>query len=417
MRRFAALWVVLSVLALAEIVFRIVPMEYASGAGIFLTVDRRKLAESGRPEFDYIVLGDSRSMSLKGHAPSAAEPFSVYNFSMPALGPRYFRHYLAKILANRKRRPAGLIFAGDPRHFQSRMYRPHHDPLLSYSDSAEDGLGSYLSNRLTRRVGYALGSGVPRENTALNELVWETFSHRYLHLFSVPELARQFVGAERVFILSDALPLLSYTYRYRRAIAGYTSGFSLSLLREVPVPAYCGACSAVLKDECFPTLSHPQDNRRMEELIRANYGGINIGDRLRPEQRIMAHAVRDRTIEEYRRLYDIEGPDLRELELLVEAARSLGLKTALVEVPNIDAYRGTRFYREYDRALAGLLLKNPSVRRFDFPRPFYPRDLFIEHVHYSCEGARRLNRDFYAEVMPAILKFAPPARDGRKRGF
>lgn len=417
MRRFAALWVVLAVLGLVEGVLRVLPMEFASGAGIFLTVNRRELAQSSLPEFDYIVLGDSRSLSLNGHAPTAKEPYSVYNFSLPALGPRYFRHYLQKILAHRKHKPAALIFAGDPRHFQKRFYRPHHDPLLAYSDSTGEGMADYLSKRLTRRVAYALAGGVPKANTELNDLVWDTFSHRYLHLFSFAELASQFTGAERVYILSEALPLVFATYRYRRGIAGYTTGFNLSLLREVPIPPYCGTCAAVMKNECFPTLPHPQDNRQMARLIRSNYGGINIGDRLRPELRIMTLMLRDRTVAEYRRLYDTESPDLRELELLIRAAQGLGLKTILVEVPGIDAYRGTRFYREYDRALAGLLARVPSARRFHFPEPFYPRELYIEHVHYSCEGAARLNRDFYSGVMPKILEFAPPAKDNRDRGF
>ncbi len=416
-RRFAALWIVLLLLLAAEVGLRLLPMEYASGAGIFLTVDRRKLADSDRPEFDYVILGDSRSLSLNGHAPTAGAPYSVYNFSLPALGPRYFRHYLRKILANRKHKPAAVIFAGDPRHFQANFYRPHHDPVGAYSDSSDESLTTYISKRFTRRIRYAVQGGQPVLDAAFQNMLWDTFSHRYLHLFSVSELARQYSGAERVFIVGEALPLVSHIFRYRRAIETYTVGLSATAFRDVPVPSHCGSCSSVLKPECFPEMSHPQDNRLMAALIRRQYGGINIGDRLKPEQRMMTLMLRDKGIEEYRRIYNNEKPDLRELVLLVNEAERQGIQIVFVEVPNVDAYAGTRFYVEYDQQLAELLKQHPSARRIDFPARFYPRELYIEHVHYSCEGAARLNADFYRDVMPQILKFAPPATDGRVRGF
>lgn len=416
-RRFLALWIVLGIFLTGEVVLRLLPMEFASGAGVFLTNHRRHMADAARPEFDYIILGDSRSLSLTGHAPTPDENWSVYNFSLPALGPRYFRFYLQKILANRVHKPAAVIFAGDPRHFQESFYRPHHDPVGLYSDGVDESLAIYLARRFTRRIGYAFAGGPSVTASPPSDLLWDDYSHRYMHLFSTFELAGQFRGAERIFILAQSLPLWSYTYRYRDGIEQYTFGFQPVHLKEVKVPPICDTCAGTQLSACYPKLPPVQDNRRMAAVLKRKYGGINIGDRLNLEQRALALMVREQVLESTRELFDRESPDLKELDLLLAEIAAQKIKVVLAEVPHIDIYAGTKLYTQYDRQVTELLKKHPHARRIRFPQPYYPKSMFIEQVHYSCEGARRLNHDFYSAVMPGILEFAPPINDGRERSL
>ncbi|HNJ04786.1 MAG TPA: DUF1574 domain-containing protein, partial [Leptospiraceae bacterium] len=98
--KYPALLGAVAVIAILEIAARIIPLEYTSGAGIFLTEKRRALIEASSPEYDYIILGDSRSLSLNGHPRTDKEPYTVYNLSIPAMGPRYFQYYLEKYLHN-----------------------------------------------------------------------------------------------------------------------------------------------------------------------------------------------------------------------------------------------------------------------------------------------------------------------------
>src|SRR5690606_11956873 len=131
---------------------------------------------------------------------------------------------LQKYLRNRKDRPAALIFAGDPQNFLPQYRAPIHDQSRLYADDYRMGVGAYLWARFHKRVSYALSGGEPRpERGAENEaLLWRAFSHRYLQLFSMRELAAQYTGAERVFLLREALPNVSHLYRYRDAIEHHT---------------------------------------------------------------------------------------------------------------------------------------------------------------------------------------------------
>jgi hypothetical protein len=82
-------------------------------------------------------------------------------------------------------------------------------------------------------------------------------------------------------------------------------------------------------------------------------------------------------------------------------------------MPAIEAYKDTQYHLEYFKQLKELINTYPAdkVKIIRFPSPYYPEDLFAEHVHYECEGAGRLNADFYSGVMPEILRFAPPDPD------
>jgi len=405
--KYPALTCAILIVALLEILARVLPIEYTSGAGIFITERRRAMVEASSPEFDYIILGDSRSLSLDGHRPDEKEPFSVYNLSIPAMGPRYFRYYLEKYLENRKKKPAAVIFAGDPGLFQKSWNTPSHDPKMLYADTSNDSLSHYLANRFTRRLNYFFAGRYPMQKDEFGTMVWEAFSHRYLHTFGPVDMMHQYNGAERIFMLRESIPNLLYLYRFRDGIKQYTVDIRANSFRTHPIPEACEGCAQVAQPMCHPDYSRAEDNRLLEEHLAQHMGGINLADRLAPKDRATYYAIREAEIKKQVYAFGSMEPDLAPVEALIRVATDRGIPIVFSDVPTVEAYRSVRYYKLYFEQLNELLKKYPLAKLIRFPEPYYPIKLFVEQVHYECEGAQRLNREFYQNVMPEIMKFAP----------
>lgn|GEM_PF-1607758 len=402
-----------------EITMRTAPVEYFTGAGVFLTEKRRQLAESKEPEFDYIIIGASKSLSLMGHAPTEAEPYSIYNFSMPAMGSRYFKFFMEKYLQNRKSPPAAVIFAGDPGLYQKTWNRPYHDPFYHYSTAPEDSLQEYMYRRVFDRIQYALGmKEMHFRNPEAADMLWDIFSHRYLHFFGPGEIFTQLTGAERIFILKESIANLYYTYRYRDALHYVFFGLQMSHFKKREVPPVCGTCEGTKVMQCFEGLHKYQRSLSIEKQIARTYGQINLGDLLEPNKRMMYQYIKDKQIKMQKAAFNTVDSDLKYLEELALYLDSKDIKLIVSNVPSIDDYRDTRFHKNYFRKLSILEKKYSNIKVVMFPDPYYPEKDFIEQVHYECEGANKLNRDFYSHVIPEIIRFAPydPSRE-RKRGF
>lgn len=405
--KYPALLGSVAVIAILEIAAHILPLEYTSGAGIFLTEKRRALIEASSPEYDYIILGDSRSLSLNGHARTDKEPYTVYNLSIPAMGPRYFQYYLEKYLHNRKHKPAAVVFAGDPGLFQRSWYTPNHDSKMIYADSVEEGLGPYLWSRFHKRIQYLKAGKYPDQRDQFGAMVWEVFSHRYLHLFSVSDMMEQYTGAERIFMLRESIPNAFYLYRYRDGIKQYTFDLRANSFRKHELPDFCNACSGLVRAECHPDYSRVEDNQKLDALIEKNYGGVNLGDRLDPAQRFNYYQMRDTAVEHQVDWFSREEPEMKPVEDLIRTAARHDIKIVFSDVPAVEPMRTVRYHKIYFERLAQIVSKYPGARIVRFPDPYYPVKLFIEQVHYECEGAARLNQEFYSSVMPEVVKFAP----------
>ncbi|MBE7440673.1 MAG: hypothetical protein HS115_19675 [Spirochaetales bacterium] len=422
--RFKALFITLSILLVVEVVLRLLPLRYIMGAGVFLTEHHRLLAESAEPAFDYVILGDSRSLSLMGHAPTVTEPYSIFNFSLPAMGPRYYKFFIEKYFLNRKHLPAAVIFAGDPALFMDTWNYAYHDKNFVYSESPDESLIRYLWNRFYRRIKGLLAGDrryMPSGPDRDDPMLWDAFSHRYLHMFSAGELAQQMTGAERIFIVSQAVPLFSYLYKYREGIEQYTLGLRPELFQTVQKADYCASCAGVLRMECHPQIPRIQDNRLIELGLRQRYGQINLADRLKPELRLQFLTVRDANIAKHRERLESVRPALINARRLADAVTARGVKIVFVSVPMIEDYAGARYLKEYAEQMEALKKEYGGMMEFlHFPEPFYPKELFVEQVHYECPGSERLNADFYRDVVPQILRFAPYSSDPDRekvRGF
>ncbi len=186
-RRFPAAAIVVALFVGLELAVRLLPMQAGMGAGVWLTGHRRDMADGLReaaraPDgFDYIILGESRSLSLHGQAASAERPYTAYNLSLPSMGSRYFTYYFEKYMTGRERvhgrDPAAVILAADPAVFQREWSYPLHDQALVYSDDAHESVATYLSNRTTRRVALLYSDEPTR--TASPGAGWANYSHRF----------------------------------------------------------------------------------------------------------------------------------------------------------------------------------------------------------------------------------------------
>ncbi len=400
-----------------EILTYVLPVENAEGAGVLLTEKRKELAEASVPEFDYIILGDSRSLSLMGHPPTEKEPYSIYNFSMPAMGPRYFPFFLEKYTDSRDRLPAAVIFSADPENFQYSHSAPLHDPHRRYSQDPQQTMAEFLYARTVKRLKYLFGTEpYPGPETGLitSDFLWEMFGHRYIRLFSIPEILRQYTGPERIFLLRESIPLLYRSYKYRESLLRYSFALDTALAPEKDIPAHCSTCEGLRKDPlCRQKIPILQDNRRIIKGIKERYGQINLSDRLTPQQYYIWVSARDKGIADKVSSLNNAEPDFTYIKKFIDKALSLNVKVVFTEMPAIQEYQNTAFHRSYFAGLEELVSGYPSdkVKILRFPEPYYPKTLFAEHVHFECEGAERLNREFYQELMPRILEFAPPDTD------
>ena len=141
------------------------------------------------------MYGDSRSLSILGKKKIRQEDYSMYNFSLPAAGSRYFKYYLKKYLKNHPK-PKAVIWAADPEQFQASK---------SFSFNADKAL-------------------------------WAQYKHRLLNLFSVSENFDQYEGKELFFIMKESVPNLILSIKHREGIEKAVSGIKLHQLKNFKFP-------------------------------------------------------------------------------------------------------------------------------------------------------------------------------------
>ncbi len=211
-----AFFLALFIILIFEIGLYFVPnIHYFDGKGAFFTFYKRYIAEKGNENFDILLYGDSRSLSLKGFPKNEKYKYSLYNFSLPAAGPWYFKYFLKKYLKNHSK-PKLIVWAVDPLQLSAQKTIQFH------------------------------------ENPAL----WNEFKHRLLNLFSFWETLEQYEGRELFFILKEYLPHSLLSVRHRQ---GFESIYSsrLSSIFQIPVLV--------------------KENLLVESIVKESYGQINLG--------------------------------------------------------------------------------------------------------------------------------------------
>ncbi len=200
-----------------EISLHFIPKLYfLDGTGSFFVYYKRDIVENSKEDFDIILLGDSRSLSLMGVKGDTTKP-SLYNLSLPAAGPWYYKYLLKKYLKNHKK-PKLVVWAADPM-------------ILEASKTGKFNL---------------------------NPELWNEFKHRLLNLFTYSETWEQYEGKELFFISKEYLAQFLYSVRYRQALESILGARIPSLLKGE---------SALYSR-----------NKEIAALVDKTNGQINLGD-------------------------------------------------------------------------------------------------------------------------------------------
>ncbi len=235
-KRTPAFWIAIAFILLFELSLHLIPnLHYFDGKGAFFTYYKRYIAERGKENYDLIMFGDSRSLSITGNPKDETHPYSFYNFSLPAAGPWYFKFFLKKYVENHTK-PKLVIWAADPQQFAISKTKSFH------------------------------------ENPAL----WNEFKHRLLNLFSISETIEQYDGKELFFILKEYIPHSILSVRHRQ-------GFESILTSRV--------------NTMFKTPSLVKENKMVEEVVEKTYGKVNLGTFFYvPNLREVAEKERDKQL-------------------------------------------------------------------------------------------------------------------------
>jgi hypothetical protein len=200
-----------------EVSLHFIPkLYYYDGTGSFFVYLKRDLIENSKEDFDILVLGDSRSLSLMGVKGDDVNP-SLYNLSLPAAGPWYYKFLLKKYLKYHKK-PKLIVWSAD----------------------------AYV---------------LKKEKTGkfnLNPEIWNEFKHRLLNLFSYSETFEQYEGRELFFISKEYLATSLYSVRYRQVFESMI-GARLSTLLSGETAMYAR-------------------NKSIASLVQNSNGQINLGD-------------------------------------------------------------------------------------------------------------------------------------------
>ncbi len=339
-----ALYLVILIAILFEVGLHLIPnLHYIDGGGSFFTTYKKRVAENKNVSYDFVMYGDSRSLSIFGKKRQAGvNDYSMYNFSLPAAGPRYFKFYLKKYLKNHPK-PKAVIWAADPEQLQvSKSFSFHSDRVL-----------------------------------------WGQYKHRLLNLFSVSENFEQYQGKELFFIMKESVPNLLLSVKHREGIEKFLSGVKLHQIRNLKLP-------------------NVERNILIESMVNKTNGQINLGTFfLAPEGASSADSMKPYLAAMQKTEYVIEP-----LRDFLEFCKEEGLPVVVLDVPHAVGLNSTPFYQSVSKAIAEEVRKSENAIYLKFPENDYPYELFSESIHYNTKGETRVNKDFDLFIYPKIIEFA-----------
>ncbi len=399
-----------------EIIVRITDIYQFEQPEIFFVNLKRQYVESGKADADIIILGDSRSMALAGYEPKSKNEFSVYNHSLPAMGPKYYRFFLEKYLKSGNKKPKMVLFAASAKLYATGYGPPLYDPSAKFVKSNES-VSDYLSRRWSEGIENNLFHSKPAEKIInysgkqdnFDQILWEFFGHRYLHQFSVSELYNQYDGVERLFIISKALPLLYESYRFHGAIRNSLSTQNWKVTKDYKEKSmFCEECANVEAGLCVPPSSQKEDNLMIKDQITRHLGKYNISNRVKPEIVYFARAKykEDAKTEIQNKDSETWEPvDFQVLTDLIQFAETNGIKFGFVYLPWIDSKESAPEVQNRVNRLKDFFAGHPNQRLFFFPKSGYPIDLFVDTIHYDCRGEKRVNAEFQQTILPQVFDF------------
>ncbi|MDX1961172.1 MAG: hypothetical protein SFU98_21565 [Leptospiraceae bacterium] len=309
-------------------------------AGPFFVHYKREIAEDKTKEFDILILGDSRSLSLKAHNKSETNPYSMYNFSLPAAGARYYPFLLKKYLSHHVNKPKLVVWAGDLRQFK-------------------------------------------KENTinfVEDKKIFNEYKHRLLNLFSFSETWEQYSGQELFFMFRQYLPTYLLTYKFRQ-------GF------EVFVGARL--------ESLFKLRSHLRDrNDLITKLAETNNGQINLGTFFFTNEQGFA----EKEFQKQSKYYNTEERTMKPLVDFLEYTKKENIPFVVLALPQAKGFYETLFFKTVRQDIDSITKQYSHATYLEFPNMDYDISLFAEAIHYNDKGDSVVNKEFKELVYPQLIK-------------
>lgn len=399
-----------------EITVRVTGIHYLEQPEIFFVNLKKNFVESGKGDADIIVLGDSRSMALAGYGKDQNTEYSVYNHSLPAMGPRYYRFFLDKYLKKGNKKPKMVLFAASPKLYSTGYGPPLYDPDAK-AVTENESISSYMQRRWKEGLEKNFFRTPTKSNLIsysgkqedMNQILWEFFGHRYLHQFTFSELSENYSGVERLFILSKAAPLLYESYRFHGAIRNSLSESNWKVDKQYKEKSlFCESCENIEVGLCKPSPSQLEDNLTIEDQITRHYGKYNISNRLKPELVLFSKQLVQKELEDEQKNqtpYTYQKPDFRVLSDLLAYTRANGIEFGLVYMPWLKERQETKESLDLLADLKEFFSQNPDAKIFFFPDSSYPSERFVDNIHYDCRGEKRVNAEFRQFVLPQVFRF------------
>ncbi|MCP5494065.1 MAG: hypothetical protein H7A23_05865 [Leptospiraceae bacterium] len=333
---------VLLIIFIEVLLYGVRNLHYIDGGGAFLTTYKKLVAEDKNQEYDILMYGDSRSLSIKGNPRDEKHPLSFYNFSLPAAGPRYFKYYLKKYLLHHQNRPKVVVWAADPEQFMfSKSQTFDSDPEL-----------------------------------------WSNYKHRLLNLFSLSESYEQYDGKESFFILKEYMPYTLKSIKHRQGFESIIMGFKFKYLLG--------------KD--LPNISR---NVLIQTIIESTYGQINLGNYFFAPEILGKEELKNKLEQLQTARFSLEP--LVEFSEYCEKER---LKLVVLNLPRAEGLNETPYFKEITPVIKKVTKKFANSIYLEFPEMDYSNSLFAESIHYNSKGEIRVNRDFTEGIYPKILEFS-----------
>ncbi|MCS7205403.1 MAG: DUF1574 domain-containing protein [Leptospiraceae bacterium] len=386
-------------IVLIEILVRVFPVYYFEKPEKFLITYIREKIERGKNEYDIIILGDSRSMSFN---PSNFR--NIYNFSLPAMGTRYYKYFMKKYLHYNKK-PKAVIFAGSPTLVHSGKGNPLVDQRLVNFVYPDMPLKEYIYVRTIKRVlnlKQEFMSPQPKYN---EEFWWEFFSHRFLFLFSTWEISEIYRGPEWFFIVSQSIPLNYHTFKYRDAILNLFKLETYLFQKNEYGTPNC-SCNRIYETECQPPKSGLQDNLIMKRNIEKHHGFYNISDRISKDKILQWQAQVQIMKERQINVANSEPPmDFSYTKEFLEFLNQNQILYIYLTAPFPKYFQNGKYLKKFYQEFEAFLKDYPHAKIYYLKNQFLDENLFSDQVHLLCEGAQLINEELQNETLPEIVKF------------
>lgn len=399
--KFFPFYVIGVLVLIFELTARNLPLYLFEKSEASLIESTRLKIETGQNKYKVLIFGDSRSMSLNPRFGSDRFHDS-YNFSLPAMGPRYYKRYLQKYLAAGNQKPKLILFAGSPMLLMAGKGQTLVDPTIARYAKPDISLLDYFKNRGPKRLLQLENEMTTKQNTEYEELDWAFFSGRYLRMFSIADTFKDYVGPERLFLINAMIPMLFDSYRYRDAILNAVDPLNYRFVENGHGTDKCN-CQLAKTPQCLPPPSYYQDDLLVEQSRERRNGMYNISDRMSVERLQALELSKERLINQFKEQSQSKtNPDYSVLDDFLTYLEEQQIQYYYFLTPFPEYFRDSAYIKNFFDTVTPVFQKHKNAHFIRHNSEFLDQNLFSDQVHLNCQGAELLNQEFVTEVLPQL---------------